>query len=55
MIENLELLDDINKEKVASNVLNSMVLESNNPDMDGNPYNFSNDEIESILRNYYND
>ena len=55
LIENLELLDDINKEKVASNVLNSMVLESNNPDMDGNPYNFSNDEIESILRNYYND
>lgn len=55
LIENLELLDGINKEKVESDVLNSMILESYNSDMDGNPYNFSNDEIELILRNYYND
>ena len=49
IISELGLLKNINKYNIDDNMLSIMVKESFNPDMAGNPYEFSEGEIKSIL------
>lgn len=55
IITSLELLKNVKKQHVASEVIACMVKESFNGDMVGNPYEFSDNEIETIIENWYED
>lgn len=55
IIESLGLLKNIKPTHVSKDILSCMVKESFNGDMAGNPYDFSEKEIEEILRHWYED
>ena len=55
IVNDLCLLSNVKKRHVDKDVISRMVKESHNGDMIGNPYSFSDEEIECILRNWYED
>lgn len=55
IILSLGLLENIETTHISKDVLSCMVKESFNGDMVGNPYEFSENEIEEILRHWYED
>lgn len=55
IITSLELLKDVKKQHAPAEVIACMVKESFNGDMVGNPYEFSDNEIKTIIENWYED
>ena len=55
IISSLGLLNGVKPIQVSNDILCHMVKESFNGDMAGNPYDFSENEIKLILRNWYED
>ena len=53
IISSLELLKNVKAIKIPKEILGCMVKESFNGDMAGNPYEFSENEIEEILGGWY--
>ena len=53
MIDKLGLLRGVSTTKVSNEILVSMVNDSFNGDMVGNPYEFSKDEIRIVLGKWY--
>lgn len=53
MICRLGLLSHSKKIKIDSETMSLMIRESFNPDMAGNPYEFTKDEICEILEEWY--
>lgn len=53
IIHSLDLIKEMKRVKISKEVLCCMTKESFNGDMAGNPYEFTEDEVEHILRNWY--